>query len=61
MKRRGHGKEIRERGRDAYELRYRVSGRRHEKTFHGTLAEARKELRRRSRSGDTGEHVRQTG
>ena len=58
MKRRGHGEgSIRERGRDAYELRYRVSGRRHEKTFHGTLAEARKELRRLLRSGDTGEHV----
>ncbi len=58
MKRRGHGEgSIRERGRDVHELRYRVNGKRYEKTFHGPLAEARKELRRLLRSGDMGEHI----
>jgi integrase len=34
-----------------------VNGMRHTKTFHGTLSEARKELRRLVRSVETGEHV----
>jgi integrase len=38
-------------------LRYRVNRKRFTKTFHGSLADARKELRRLLRSGDTGEHV----
>jgi integrase len=58
MKRRSHGEgSIRERGGDSYSLRYRVGGKRYEKAFHGSLAEARKELRRLLRSGDAGEHV----
>src|SRR6478672_10183162 len=58
MKRRGHGEgSIRQRSKDVHELRYRVNGKRYEKTFHGTQAEARKELRRLLRAGDTGEHV----
>jgi integrase len=48
---------IDERGDGIYRLRYRVAGRRFTKTFHGTLTEARKELRALIRSGDTGEHV----
>jgi integrase len=48
---------IDERGDGTYRLRYRVNGRRFTKTFHGTLTEARKELRALVRSGDTGEHV----
>jgi hypothetical protein len=35
---------IDQRGDSAYRLRYRVSGKRHSKTIHGTLTEARKEL-----------------
>jgi integrase len=38
-------------------LRYRIGKKRFAKTFHGTLAEAKKELRALLRSGDTGEHV----
>lgn len=45
------------RGPDTWRLRYRVDHRRFSKTFHGTSADARKELRRLIRSGDTGEHV----
>jgi len=45
------------RGPGTWRLRYRVNGRRFSTTFHGTLSEARKELRRLIRSGDTGEHV----
>jgi integrase len=56
--RRGHGEgTIEERGEDTHRLRYRVDGKRFTQTFHGTLTEARKELRARVRSGDTGEHV----
>ncbi|MGY3117905.1 integrase [Bradyrhizobium sp. S3.14.4] len=46
-----------QRGENTYRLRYRVGGKRHTKTFHGTLTEARKELRALVRSGDVGEHV----
>jgi integrase len=45
------------RGDGCWRLRYRVAGRRFSTTFKGTLSEARKELRRLIRSGDTGEHV----
>jgi integrase len=48
---------IDERGENVFRLRYRIDGKRHAKTLHGTLTEARKELRRLIRSGDTGEHV----
>ena len=48
---------INKRGDGVYRLRYRVAGRRFTKTFHGTLSEARKELRRLIRSGDIGEHI----
>jgi integrase len=57
-KRRGYGDGgIDERGENVHRLRYRVGGKRYAKTFHGTSTEARKELRRLVRSGDTGEHV----
>jgi integrase len=42
---------------NVHRLRYRLNGRRFTVTFHGSLAEARKELRRLIRSGDTGEHI----
>jgi integrase len=38
-------------------LRYRIGKRRFAKTFHGTLSDAKKELRALLRSGDTGQHV----
>lgn len=58
MTKRGYGDGgIDERGENVFRLRYRVNGKRHTKTFHGTLSEARKELRGLVRSGDTGEHV----
>jgi integrase len=57
-KRRAHGDGgIDPRGPDTWRLRYRVNRKRFTKTFHGSLSEARKELRRLIRSGDTGEHV----
>ena len=40
-----------------FRLRYRIGKQRFVKTFHGTLADAKKELRALLRSGDTGEHV----
>src|SRR5205085_238578 len=45
------------RGEGTHRLRYRIGGRRFTKTFHGTLSDARKELRALIRAGDTGEHV----
>jgi integrase len=45
------------RGRDTWRLRYRVKRVRYVVTFHGSLSEAKKELRRLIRSGDTGEHI----
>jgi integrase len=58
MTKRSHGDGgIDERGDGIFRLRYRVNGRRFTKTIHGTLTEARKELRALVRSGDTGEHV----
>jgi integrase len=57
-RRRGHGDGgIDPRGPDTWRLRYRVNGQRFTTTFHGSLGDARKELRRLIRSGDTGEHV----
>jgi integrase len=40
-----------------YRLRWRVEGRRYSKIFPGSLAEARKELRRLLQSADDGQHV----
>jgi integrase len=55
---RGHGEGgIYEQGENTFRIRYRVNGRRFNKTVTGTLSEARTELRRLLRSGDTGEHV----
>jgi integrase len=45
------------RGPDTWRLRYRINSQRYCVTFHGSLGDARKELRRLIRSGDTGEHV----
>jgi integrase len=45
------------RGENAWRLRYRVGGQRYSVTFRGTRAEARAELRRLLRDGDTGMHV----
>jgi len=45
------------RGPDIWRLRYSVGGRRYTATFRGSKAEARAELRRLLRAGDTGEHV----
>jgi integrase len=57
-KRRSHGEgSIDPRGDDTWRLRYRVDGKRYTATFHGTLPDARKELRRLLRDGDTGDHV----
>jgi integrase len=44
-------------GENIFRLRYRIGKKRFAKTFHGTLADAKKELRALLRSGDTGEHV----
>jgi integrase len=58
MTKRSHGDgAIDTRGENTHRLRYRVNGRRFTKTVHGTLTEARKELRALQRSADTGEHV----
>jgi integrase len=45
------------RGENIYRLRYRVGRQRFTQTFHGTLLEARKELRRLVKSGDDGAHI----
>ena len=58
IKRRGHGDGgIDQRSENSWRLRYRINGKRYSKAFHGTLSEARKELRALIRSGDTGTHV----
>jgi integrase len=51
---------ITQRGENSFRLRYRIGKQRFAKTFHGTHAEAKKELRALLRSGDTGEHVEPT-
>src|SRR5262245_4228820 len=58
MTRRSYGNgSVESRGEGTYRLRYRVNGQSYQKTFHGSLSDARKELRALLRSGDTGEHV----
>jgi integrase len=58
MNKRAHGDGgIDRRAEDSYRLRYRVNGKRYAKTFHGSLSDARKELRRLIRTSDVGEHV----
>jgi integrase len=58
MTKRSHGDGgIDQRGENVFRLRYRVNGKRFTTTFKGTSTEARKELRKLVRSGDTGEHV----
>jgi integrase len=42
---------------DTWRLRYRIDGRPYSTTFHGSLTDARKELRRLIKSGDDGTHV----
>lgn len=48
---------IDQRGEDRWRLRWRVDGKRFAKAFHGSLGEARKELRRLLKSADDGAHV----
>jgi integrase len=48
---------VQARGANTFRLRYRIDDQRFEKTFHGTQAEARKELRRLLKSADDGDHV----
>jgi integrase len=56
--RRDHGDGgIDERSPGYYRLRWRVGGKRFTKSFHGSIGEARKELRRLIKSADDGEHV----
>jgi integrase len=45
------------RGENSWRLRYRVRGQRHTTTFHGSLTEARRELRRLLKTNDDGVHV----
>jgi integrase len=57
-KRRDHGDGgIDARGPDTWRLRYRVKCKRYSVTFHGSLSDARKEVRRLLKSGDDGEHI----
>ena len=53
---RGEGS-VQQRGEDTFRLRYRIDGKRFEKTFRGVQAEARKELRRLLKAGDDGDHI----
>jgi integrase len=48
---------IDERGPDRWRLRWRVDSKRYNKSFHGSISEARKELRRLLKSADDGQHV----
>jgi integrase len=48
---------IDQRGPDTWRLRYRLDCQRYTVTFSGSKADARKELRRLIRTGDTGEHI----
>ena len=45
------------RGENTWRLRYYINKKRFAVTFRGTEAEAKKEIRRLLRSGDTGEHI----
>ena len=57
-KRRDHGDGgIDQRGINIFRLRYRINGKRFSVTFRGGRAEAKMELRRLVRTGDTGEHI----
>jgi integrase len=57
MAKREHGEgSVQKRGETTYRLRYRVNGQRFEKTFRGSQAEARRELRRLLKSGDDNDH-----
>jgi integrase len=58
MNRRDHGDgAIDERSPGHFRLRWRVGGKRFTKSFHGSISEARKELRRLIKSADDGQHV----
>ena len=58
MNRREHGDGgIDARGPDRWRLRWRVGGKRFTKSFHGSITDARKELRRLIKSADDGQHV----
>ena len=55
---RSHGDgSIDARGPDRWRLRYRIGRKRFSTTFRGTQRDARQELRRLLRTGDTGEHI----
>jgi integrase len=51
---------IDQRGENNFRLRYRIGKTRFTRTFHGTLAEAKKKLRDLLKSGDDGTHVEPT-
>src|SRR5437762_14102754 len=58
MRKRDHGDGgIDERGPDRWRLRWRVSGKRYSKAFHGTKRAAQTELRRLLKSADDGVHI----
>jgi hypothetical protein len=58
MTKRSHGDGgIEQRGKTSWRLRYRIGKQRYEKTFSGTLKEAKTELGKLLRSGDIGSHV----
>jgi integrase len=57
-KKRGHNEgSIEERDTDVWRVRYRVAGKRHSTTVHGSKADAKKRLRELLKAGDDGEHV----
>ncbi|MGY4193385.1 tyrosine-type recombinase/integrase [Bradyrhizobium sp. USDA 4520] len=58
MSKRSHGDgSIDQRGENIFRLRWRANGKRHAKTFHGTKAEARTDLRKLISAVSAGEHV----
>ena len=61
-KRRAHGDGgIYPQGKDTFRLRYRIGKKRFSQTVEGNLSDARRELRKLLRAGDTGEHVAPDG
>jgi hypothetical protein len=61
VNRRDHGDGgIDERSPGHFRLRWRVDGKRFTKSFHGSISDARKELRRLIKSADDGQHVAPT-
>jgi integrase len=57
-KRRGRNEgSIDQRGENSFRIRYRINGKRIAENFVGTLADARKELRKKLSAGDDGTHV----